>query len=86
MSKSLDVTCALVFADPADRICVLGVTKNDKSLSLTGVYEPNDHVEQSDLFQQIKPFLTTSHWAVLAGEWNAILDPDLESYRRKTRY
>lgn len=63
MTKYLDEACALVFTDQAGRLFMLDVTINDKGLHL------NSHVELPDLFWQIKPFLITSHWIVLANKW-----------------
>lgn len=34
-------------------------------------------VKRSDLFGRIKPFLTTSRQVVLAGDWNAVFDSDI---------
>lgn len=38
VSTSLDTTCAIVYADPGCRICMLDITIKDNALRLNGVY------------------------------------------------
>lgn len=77
MGKSLNAAYAVVFADSVHRLCVLDAAIKYKSLRLIEFYAANKHVEMFDLFRQIERFLT-SHEAVLAGEWNAGLDTNID--------
>lgn len=57
---------------------MLDVSIKDKARRLIGVYAANDHCERPDFFRHIKAFLTTSCRLVLAGDWNAFLDPNID--------
>lgn len=41
VTRSLDVTCSLAFADSTDELCVLVVTIKEKAFSFPGVIAPN---------------------------------------------
>ena len=78
ISRRLDTTCALVLSDPADRLCVLDVTIKDKAFRLIGVYGPNATSDLSAFFRRIEPYVTPSKRVILVGDWNAVLDPNLD--------
>ena len=78
ISHSLKATCSLVFADPAGRICVVDITIKEDTFRLIGVYAPNCQAERISFFQRIDPFVTSSKRVVLAGDWNAVLDPSID--------
>lgn len=42
------------------------------------IYAPSNHSGRLDLFRRIESFLTTSRRLLLAGDWNALLDIDLD--------
>lgn len=70
MSKSLDAACALAFADPRARVCVLDVTVKDKVLfrhpiTMRGEPSPSD--------------------ISLTEYLNVVLDPDLDRIVGKDR-
>ena len=78
VSRRLVATCVLVLSDPAGRLCVLDVAIKDKAFWLIGVYGPNAISELPDFFRRIEPFVIPSKRVILVGDWNAVLDPDLD--------
>ena len=78
VSRSLDASCALVLSDPAGRLCVLDVTIKDKAFRLIGVYGPNVTSELPPFFRRIEPYIVPSKRVILVGDWNAVLDPNLD--------
>lgn len=72
--------CSVCFclADLADRVCGQNLTIKAKSLRLIEVYAPNDYGDRPDLLRRIEPVLSTSRRAVLAGDWNVVIGPDLD--------
>ena len=56
----------------------MDVTIKDKAFRLIGVYEPNAMSELPAFFRCIKPFVIPSKRVILVGDWNAILDPNLD--------
>ena len=78
VSIHLVATCALVLSDPAGRLCVLDVTIKDKAFQLIGVYGPNATSELSAFIWRIKPYVIPSKWVILVGDWNTVLDPNLD--------
>lgn len=56
------------------RFCVLEVTIKNNALRLIGVY-----AERPDLSRRINRPLTASPRAVLAGDWNTVIDTDEDS-------
>ena len=78
ISRRLDATCALVLSDPVGRLCVVDVTIKDKAFRLTGVDGPNATSELPAFFRRIEPYVIPSMRVILVGDWNAILDPNLD--------
>ena len=78
ISRHLDASCALVLSDPAGRLCVLDVTIKDKAFRLIGVYGPNATSEFPAFFRRIEPYVVPSKRVILVGDWNAVLDPNLD--------
>ena len=78
ISRRLDATCALVLSDPAGRLCVVDVTIKDKAFRLIGVYGPNATSELPAFFRRIEPYVIPSKRVILVGDWNAVLDPNLD--------
>lgn len=50
-----------------------------KEFWLIAVYVPNDCGDQKAFFWCINQFVISSKWEVLVGDWNTILDPNLDS-------
>ena len=71
LSRRLIATCALVLSDPVSRLCVLGV-------QLIGVYGPNVSSELPAFFRCIGLYVIPSKWVNLVGDWNGVLDPNLD--------
>ena len=84
ISKSLEVTADLVFADPAGRLCVVDITIKGEQFRLVGVYGPNHQRERIDFFQRIDQFLSTSKQVIIAGDFNAVLSPDIDRQAGRT--
>ena len=78
ISRHLDAMSALVLSDPVGRLCVLDVTIKDKAFRLIGVYGPNATSELPAFFRHIEPYVIPSKWVILVGDWNAVLDPNLD--------
>ena len=78
VSRRLDASCALVLSDPSGRLCVLDVTIKDKAFRLIGVYGPNVTSELPAFFWRIEPYVVPSKRVILVGDWNTVLDPNLE--------
>lgn len=56
MSKSVKAASALVFTDPAGRLCVLDITIKYKSFRLIEVYAPNKYMKRPDCFSGSSSF------------------------------
>ena len=78
VSRRLDASCALVLSDLAGRLCVLDITIKDKAFWLIGVYGPNVTSELPAFFRRIGPYVISSKRVILVGDWNAVLDPNLD--------
>lgn len=72
--------------DLEGRLCVVDATIKDQAFCLIGVYASNDSREWAAFLQQIDPFLTTSHQVILAGDWNAVLDLNIDRTRTRWDY
>ena len=79
INRRLDATRALVLSHPADRLCVLDITIKNKTFRLFGVYGPNATSELLAFFRRIEPYVIPSKRVILVGDWNAVLDPNLDS-------
>lgn len=65
------------------RLCMLDAIIKDVALRLIGIYAPKDTMQRRpDLFQRNEPNLKTFRRVVLAGNWNAVLDYDLDCMRK----
>ena len=70
--------CALVLSDLVGRLCVLDVTIKDKAFWLIEVYGPNAISKLPAFFRRIDPYVIPSKRVILAGDWNTVLDPNLD--------
>ena len=57
---------------------VLDVTIKDTAFRLIGVYGPNVTSELPALFRRIELYVVPSKRVILVGDWNAVLDPNLD--------
>ena len=62
------------------RLVVADVTVKSFKFRLVAVYAPNV-AERVSFFRRLAPFLDDTKRLVLMGDWNAILDPKIESGR-----
>lgn len=68
----------LVFADAIVRLFVLYATIKSMTLRFIGVFCTQKQSGAGAYFQSVESFLTTSLWVVLAVDWNADLDSDVD--------
>ena len=71
-------TSALVLSDPVGTRYLLDVTTKDKVFWLFGFYGPNVSSELLAFFQHIRLYLISLKWVIFVGDWNAILDRNLD--------
>ena len=50
----------------------------DKVFRLIGIYGPNVTSELPAFFRHIEPYVVLSKRVILVGDWNAVLDPNLD--------
>lgn len=50
-----------------------------KDFHFIGGFAPDASMDRSDIFHRIDPFVTSSRWVIIAGDWNVVLDPNLDS-------
>ena len=60
------------------QIYILDVTIKDKTFRLIRVYGPNASNELPAFFRHIGPYVIPSKAVILVGDWNAVLDPNLD--------
>ena len=58
--------------------CVLDVTIKDKAFRLIRVYGPNVNSELPAFFLRSEPYVIASKRVILVGDWNALLDLNLD--------
>ena len=56
----------------------MDVTIKDKAFRQTRVYRPNANSELPAFFRRIEPYVIPSKRVILAGDWNAVFDPNLD--------
>ena len=78
VKRSLGATVNVVFAGAAGRLIVADVAVNSRKFRIVAVYAPNSPGERVSFFRELEPYLTFSERLVLVGDWNAILDPNID--------
>lgn len=49
-----------------------------KDFHFIGGFAPDASMDRSDIFHRIDSFVTSSRWVIIAGDWNVVLDPNLD--------
>ena len=78
VKRSLNAVVNLLYTDTQGRLLVADLSVNGKKFRVATVHAPNSSVERSRFFRQIEPYLADPKHTYLVGDWNAILDPNLD--------
>ena len=82
VGRSLDADVNVVFAGDRGRLVVADVAVKSFEFWLVMVYAPNIAVERVSLFRRLALFLDDSKRLVLMGDWNVILDLEIDKVGR----
>ena len=82
VGRSLDADVDVVLADDGDRLVVADVAVKSFKFRLVAVYASNIAAERVSFFRRLAPFLDYTKRLVLMGDWNAILDPNIDKVGR----
>ena len=85
IGRSLHADVNLVLADDGGRLVVANVAVKIFEFRVDTVYAPNIAAERVSFFWSLAPFLDNLKRIVLMGDLNAILDPKVDSVRRRDR-
>ena len=77
---SLNTDVNLAFADEGNRLVVADVAIKSFKFGVVAIYAPNIAAEQVSFIQQLALFLNDPKWTVFVGDWNAILDPKIDTF------
>ena len=83
--RTLNPRVNVVHADGAGRLVVADVTIGSHTCRVVAVYAPNIEGERNCFFRRLEPYLDCPHRLVAMGDWNAILDPNLDKGGRGAR-
>ena len=78
IGRSLDAIVDVVFAGDGGRLLVADVALKTFEFRITAVYAPNIAAERRPFIRRLGSFLDGSKRRVLVGDWNAILDPNID--------
>ena len=78
VGSSLDADVNVVFAGDEGQLVVADVAVKSFKFRRVAVYVPNATAERVSFFRRLASFLDDSKRLVLMGDWNAILDPNME--------
>ena len=81
VGHSLDADVNIVFAGDKGWLVLADVGIKSFKLWLVAVYVPNTAVEKVSFFRRLALFLDDMKQLVLMGDWNAILDPKIDTVR-----
>ena len=79
---SLDAIVNVVFAGDRSQLVVADVAVKTFEFRVVAVYVPNSAGERRSFFRRLGLFLDDSKRTVLVGDWNAILDPNIDRVDR----
>ena len=80
--RSLDAIVNDVFAGDGGRLLVADVAMKTFEFRIAAVYAPITAAERHPFFRRLESFLDASKRTVLVGDWNAILDPNIDRASR----
>ena len=75
---SLDAIVNVVFAGDGGRLLVADVAVKTFEFRIAAVHVPNSAAERRSFLRRLGSLLDASRRTVLVGDWNAILDPDID--------
>ena len=78
VGRSLDAIVDVVFAGDGGRLLVADVAVKTFKFRIAAVHVPNTTAERRSFLRWLGSFLDASKRTVLVGDWNAILDPNLD--------
>ena len=78
VGRSLDAIVNVVFAGDGGRLLVADVAVKTFEFRIAAVHVPNTTAERRSFLRRLGSFLDASKRIVLVGDWNAILDPNLD--------
>ena len=82
VGRSLDAFVYVVFAGDGGRLLVADVALKTFEFRIAAVHVPNTTAEKRSFLRRLGSFLDASKRIVLVGDWNAILDPNLDRASR----
>ena len=85
VERSLDADVDVVFAGDGGCLVVADVAVESFKFRLVVAYVPNIIAERVSFFRRLAPFLDDSKRLLLMGDWNAILDPQIDKVGRGAR-
>ena len=79
VKRSLDARVNVVYAGASGRLVVVDVAVKNSEFRIVAAYAPNDIAGRRSFFRQLGSYLTDKRRRViLMGDWNAVLDPNLD--------
>ena len=82
VGRSLDAVVNVVFAGDGGRLLVADVAVKTFEFRIAVVHVPNSAAERRSFLRRLGSFLDASRRTVLVGDWNAILDPNIDKAGR----
>ena len=83
VGRSLDAIINVVFAGDGGRLLVADVAVKTFEFRIAAVHVPTSSAERRSFFWQLGSSLDSSRQTVLVGDWNAILDPNIDRAGRR---
>ena len=84
VGRSLDAIVNVVFAGDGGQLLVADVAVKTFEFRIAAVHVPNSAAERRSYLRRLGLFLDASRRTVLVGDWNAILDPNIDRAGRGT--
>ena len=78
VGRRLHAIVSLVFAGDGGRLVVADVAVKTFEFRIAAVHAPSTTAERRHFFRRLGSFLDASKRTVLVGDWNAILDPNID--------
>ena len=78
VGRSLDSIVNVVFAGDGGRLMVADVAVKTFEFRIAVVHAPSIAAERRVFFRRLGSFLDYSKRTILVGDWNAVLDPNIE--------
>ena len=82
VGRSLDAIVNVVFAGDGGRLLVADVAVKTFEFRIAAVHVPNSATERRSSLRRLASFLDASRRTVLMGDWNTILDPNIDRASR----